>query len=100
MCQEKLNKTSLVTLVFGLYFEFKTRNTTFVEFLFVGGGSFQDFALLRLRLYTDFQLNVYPGTGLWLWWVWVLFSVLLWSEPFSFKLKFWTWTKTNTKSDQ
>ena len=32
-------------------------------------------------------------------WVVVIceFSVLLWSKPFTFKLKFWNWTKLNNK---
>ena len=56
----------------------------------VGGVIFslQYFSLQILRLYTDFELHVYPGIGRkvfggggW-WWVECEFSVLLWSKPF------------------
>ena len=32
-----------------------------------------------------------------IWWVVVIweFSVMLWSKPFTFELKFWNWTKPN-----
>ena len=57
-------------------FEFKARNETFVAGLGWGLGNFslQYYSLLIIRLYTDFQLNLYPGTGRkicgggWWWW--------------------------------
>ena len=55
-----------VRLEFGLQdFEFKARNETLVAGLGWGLGCFslQYYSLLIIRLYTDFQLNLYPGTG-------------------------------------
>ena len=50
------------------------------------------FSIILLRVYIDFQPDVYPGTGRK---VKCKFYVLPGSKPFSFKLKFWNWTKPN-----
>ena len=95
--------TSLGTSVFGLGFDFNTRNESFD---LRGGGvrfSLNLFSLLLLRLCIDIKLHANAGTskkvcGGWWWWVVVVicqFSVLLWSKPFYLKLKIWIWTKPN-----
>ena len=63
--------TSLGTSVFGLYFDFITRNI--ISGLGWGRGDFFIVILSPtiLRLYTDFELHVYPGTDRKVcgWWV-------------------------------
>ena len=59
----------LNALVFVLSFHFKTLTLLFL-FFFLGGGVFHWNTLYSI--YTDFELNIYHGTGknsLWWWWV-------------------------------
>ena len=85
--------------MFGLYFDLKTRNN---KIACLGRGV--------IRLYTDFELLVYPGTGRqicggWFWVVVVLVVVVVvlvllvvvvvelcsaLVQSFSFRLKFWS----------